>query len=581
MLVEMSVRDFALFDDLSLSLSAGLNVISGETGAGKSLLIDAMTVVTGGRAQTDFVRTDRDSAHISAMFSAAPGSPADLWLKGIGYADPGGSVVVQRDINRNGPSVARINGRLVTAGQLGQLCRLLLDMHGQNEHQSLVLPRQQRRLLDRYGGPEVLELVGSVGQLRARLLSLASELERLGGNRRDREQRLEWLTFQIQEIESAELRADEEEGLLSRRAILANLDRLRQLAGDAYDGLRTGDNQSASCLDQLALVTDWINAAAQIDPLLRGVKETVTGSCLQLEEAAVEIRGYLEDLAFDPKELALIEQRLDDIARLKRKYGDTVADILNHLELVSREKTELEGADEIAQRLNEQIEAAREQLGTAAEALSQQRKLVAADLQEAVNEELARLSMEGARFSIEFSFRDDSDGVPVGGRMLRCGDEGYDGVEFYIAPNPGEPPRPLGRSASGGELSRIMLAIKTVLAGADEVPTLIFDEIDAGIGGQTARRVAGRLAKLARHRQVLCVTHLAPIAAAADRQLVIEKSELDGRTTTALRQLEGDQRVDELARMLAASPGGAGHQHARELLAEAGGRPGEDDRHDG
>lgn len=570
-LQEISVEDFVLLDQLDLRLPPGLNVITGETGAGKSLLVDALGVATGARALTDYVRAGSQSAHVTAVFRVDGCPPALQWLKEQGIRPQEGAVVLSRDIYRQGPSSARVNGRPVTAAQLGQLSGMLLEVHGQSEGQLLMRPSHQRQLLDRFGGADLVYLAGRVKEEFERLEELLRERERVGGDEAERARRIDWLSYEIEEIKGAGLEEGEEQELLARRKILSNLEQLRSLAAQSYSLLRGDETDpgSLSVLEGLGSAAESLERASDVDEALAPWSRSLAEASVTLEEAALEIRRYLEDLPLDPEELDRVETRLSEISDLKRKYGGSERAILQHLDSVQREKAELERAESRAGELEEEIEAQRIKLGGLAKELSGERKEAAVRLTRAVREELAALNMEKARLEVEFSSTPDDGGVPVGDRRLAVGPAGVDRLELVLAANPGEPPRPLARTASGGELARIMLALKTVLSEVDGVPAVIFDEIDAGVGGVTARRVAERLAQLSLRRQVLCVTHLPSIAAMAGGHFAISKMESDGTSSTHIQKLEGQERVEELARMMAAGTGRAVREHAQELLKEA------------
>lgn len=571
MLFEISVKDFVLLDDLHLRFSPGLNVITGETGAGKSLLIDALGVATGSRALTDYVRQGQDSAHVTASFLVKGCLPALEWLSDAGIEPEEGLVLLSRDVYKKGPSSARINGQSVTLTQLAEMAGLLLEVHGQAQQHSLVQPARQRQLLDRFGGRELHSTSREVARQYGELSLLQAERDEVGGAESDRARRIDWLSYEIQEIKAAGLEPGEEEELLAQKRILANLEQLRELVAGAYGLLRgqEASTEAPSVLENLGRAAQDLERASLVDESLKGASAAALEASIGLEETAMDLRRYLEDLSLDPGELDRVEKRLSLIADLKRKYGDSVEAILEHLARVEKEKRDLEGHETRALELDREIQGRRETLGKACARLSALRQEAAGQLAELVMEELGKLNMKGARFQVRFWTEEEEGGLPVGSKSLRAGEWGIDRLEFVLAANPGQPLRPLSRTASGGELARIMLALKTVLADVDRVPAVVFDEVDAGVGGITARRVAERLARLSQKRQVLCVTHLAPIAALADSHFAIEKVAEDGISTTSIRLLCSQDRSRELARMMAAGSGGAAHKHAQELLKEA------------
>lgn len=577
MLVELSVENFALIDRCRLEFGPGLNVLSGETGAGKSILVDAVVCAFGGRTSADTVRAGAGRAYVEAVFDLSALPEVRAAVAELGAGDPDDpTLVLSREVSAAGKSVARVNGRTVTAGAVRSVTERLIDLHGQHEHQSLLRPDAHLALLDAYLGEAHQPRLEAVARGARTVRELRARLKELSGTARERARELDLLAFQRDEIAAARLSPGEDERLFEEHRRLANAERLAQLAEAAYARLyEAGDGSGlVPVVDVVGEVLRELRDAAALDGSLAGVVEGLEGALVQVEDAARELRRYRDGIASDPGRLAEVEARLDLLHGLRRKYGDTVEEILAYAGRVEETISRLERAEEEAQRVEAELGRALRQLAADAAALSEARRAGAAGLEQEVVSVLAALGMPGARFGIAFSVQPDPDGLELPGgprgedRPVAFTERGADRVEFLFSANPGEPPRPLHRVASGGELSRVMLALRSVLAEADQVPSVIFDEIDAGVGGRTALNVARTLARLAERRQVLCVTHLAAIAAAADRHFAIEKTTEDGRTVTRVRLLDEAGRLAELARMLGApEAGGVPLAHARELRA--------------
>lgn len=589
MLVALEVRNFGLIDRLELSFGAGLNIITGETGAGKSMLIDAMQLICGGRANADQVRTGQEIAAVDAVFDVTGAPAAQALLAELGLEAAGGQLVISREINTSGRNICRINGRLSTAAVARDVAALLIDIHGQHEHHSLLEPVQHRALIDAYGGQGHKALTDAVRNAYQALRRSEAELTAIAGSARDRAQREDLLRFQIGEIEAARLQPAEDERLRAERHLLVNAEKLAAAvdsagmllfegygagpAAGSGGGRRAGASGSGfgatvPARDLLAAALDHLEGAAALDSRLAPAADVLRNTVYGLDDMSGELRDYREALEFDPGRLEAVQSRLDTIAALRRKYADTVDGIVAHAAALRRQLDDLARSEEIAGKLETLIDAQRAELTSAAVALSGARRGLAAQLEAEVAGELAELGMPAAAFSVDISHRPDPAGLSVAGGQVAYGPHGVDDVEFMLASNPGEPPRRLARAASGGELSRVMLAIKTVLARADRIPAVIFDEIDSGIGGQTANAVGLRLSRLGGTHQVLCVTHLPQIAAFADRHYVVNKRSTADRTWTEVYCVTGEERVAEVARMLGGTVDlEATRNHALELLS--------------
>ncbi|NPV52561.1 MAG: DNA repair protein RecN [Firmicutes bacterium] len=596
MLLELHVKNFALIDELSLEFGPGLNILTGETGAGKSIIIDALGLLLGGRASADAIRSGSESMYAEAVFAVHEGSPARAALADLGLGTDvdagvdGGLLIISREVTNSGRNRCRINDRTVTVATLSSIGDYLVDIHGQHEHQSLLSPGRHIDLLDNFGGEELLALRARVASRFRDLRALEMELAGLLQDDRDKIQRVDLLQFQAGEIGDARLERGEEEELSRERLVLANAGKLFEQCSRAYVCLNGGDGNGGGAgavdgfqgmpampaRDLVALALSELRAASRIDSSLAGVVQLLEDATIGIEEAATRLRSYRDELEFNPERLAEIEDRLALIARLKRKYGDTVEAILDYKAKVEAELGAIERSGERIEELRSEIKALEADLAELCAELSAARVRAAKALEGGVMRELEELNMPGAVFKVDISQREAAGGIPAtagsssgsssssgagtsgpgrepGGRRLEVTERGVDFVEFLLSANPGEEPRPLARIASGGELSRIMLAIKAVLAAHDEIPTMVFDEIDSGVGGRAAQAVAEKLVKVSRLRQVICVTHLPQIASMADVHFHISKEVTSDRTRTRVHKLAWGDQVTEIARMLAGS----------------------------
>ncbi len=587
MLQELTIRNFALLEEVRLSFEQGLNVLTGETGAGKSIIIDAIGTVLGGRATTDVIRTGAERAIVEALFAlpARGAEPLRALLDEHGLTDDDtagsdgndgdGTLILAREIGRSGRSVARVNGRAVPVSTLAQVGALLVDVHGQHEHLSLLRTGAQRDLLDRYGG--LMGQRADVAALVRDLRAVRGELRAMQQDEREIARRIDLLSFQVEEIQQARLQPGEAEALEQERSRLANAGRLAELAATIYEALVGGTGGTGGAGDTPAAI-DLLGAAGRglaqllrIDPQLAEQEAPLVEATAQVEELARVVRDYQDSIEFAPERQAQVEERLDVIRTLERKYGETIEEVLA---FEARAGAELDGlvnrGAHTAQLEAKAVELER-RIGAAAGALSLARSHVGDQLAVAVGQEMRALSLRGA-FAVAVDQEAlpgaGGEGLPVGGQRLRFDESGFDVVEFQFAPNPGEPAKSVARTASGGELSRILLALKAVLSAADRTPTLIFDEVDAGIGGRNGQVIGEKLAQIGRRHQVLCVTHLPQIAAFGDSHFFIAKHVDGGRTATTVTPLDDDGRARELAQMLGGvSP--ATLQQAGELTGHA------------
>ena len=551
MLAELHIRDFAIISEINISFSPGFNAFTGETGAGKSIIIDALDLVLGGRASPDMVRTGASSSLIQAMFVLEGDVLREVseLLESNGL-DPSEELIITREISSSGRSSARINGSLVPVTLLKQLGENLVDITGQSEHLVLLRPSAQRDVLDHYAG--AIDLCSEVSQLYNEIRQVQSELDALVSGQREAERRADMLRYQIEEISSADLQPGEDEELLKRRNLLANAEKLAQLADNAYQSLYSS---STSAIDQLQQAQSLLEELVRLDNSLSSNLDMISEAVVAVEEASLSIRRYRDSIEFDPGMLEVVEERLDLINRLKRKYGATIEEILQYRDSAEAELSDIENSDEKIRKLETQLENLRQQLAQKAKDLSSIRSKAAKDLGRKIEQELKDLLMTNAQIEIRVGYKQPSDySISIDGTEVGIDQTGADDIELLVSPNPGEPLKPIAKVASGGEISRIMLAIRTVLSAADNTPTLVFDEVDVGIGGRSGRIVGEKLAGLASNHQVIAITHLAQVAAYADTHFKITKVIQDNLTTTRVDKLDREGIRHELAAMLGGMP---------------------------
>ncbi len=590
MLTELRIRNFAIIDRLNLRFHDGLNILTGETGAGKSIIIDAIGLLLGDRAMADMVRAGADRAEIEATFRLEAGLPArDLGEPGVsaalclmedeGLDDPDApeTLIISREVRRRGRSISRINGRAVARQLLGEMAALLVDIHGQGEHLSLLRPRTHLHLLDRYGG--LLPLRGRVAQKTQQVQQTQKELGRLRSDARAIAQRLDLLSFQVEEINAVALEAGEEDDLEVERKRFSNAETLLQLANGAAALLNEGEGGMPGVIDGLAEAVGRVERLARIDDGMADAAASGQGLLEELSDLARALQGYADGLEFNPQRLTEVEERLELISNLKRKYGDTTKEILA---FAAAAQVELEGLgnwEAQTAALEAEEERLLAEIGALGAELSQARVAAGERMARQVEAELAQLSMRHARFAVAVEMVEQEDGARLpDGRRVAFDSSGVDRVEFLISANPGEPVKPMAKVASGGETARLMLALKGVLTQADQTPILIFDEIDQGIGGRVGGVVGEKLWKLTGQRtsdsplrhQVLCITHLPQLAAFGDLHLTVRKrifaSDGELHTGTDVQPVEGPARVEELMQMLGAVSD-AGRQSVEEMLA--------------
>ena len=549
MLTDLTIKNVAIIDSLRISFKQGLTVLTGETGAGKSIIIDAVGLIMGNRASSDLIRSGEEEAVVEALFdiSTLPEIKRQLSEAGFDAAD---ELLVKRSLSRSGKNRIFINGGMATLALLVDIAPRLINIYGQHDSQTLLKPENHLRLLDAFAGNGELRQKFTV--LFSRLAAVREQLAGLERAEREAERRLDLLSYQSEEIAKAALKPGEEAHLEEQHTLLASAEKLGSVSGEAFDRLYGGDG---TLLGQLKRIAGSITELSTIDPSLSEAAASLEGAYLQLEDTAITLRDYASRIESDPAALQQIDDRLDQLGRLKKKYAPTVEEILDYKATIDAELEQLHGREQSRHTLETERDALLTELKLAGDELTAARVHSAKKLKHALEGEAHQLAMKGAIIE------------PTLETLAEPRASGFEKVEFLFSPNPGEIPRPLGRIASGGELSRLMLAIKQVLPDSD-VPTLVFDEVDTGIGGATSELVGRKLKNVAARQQVLCITHLPQVAVFADQQLRVEKLITDGRTTTRIRELDPDERTREVARMLAGSTvTDSALKHAAEMLA--------------
>jgi DNA repair protein RecN (Recombination protein N) len=566
MLSEIHIENFAIISRLELRFNRGLNIFTGETGAGKSIIIDAVEAIMGSRADATMVRAGADKALVEATFEISDevSLPVRQILEREALQEGDERLTLGREIRSNGRSIARINGRSVNVSILSELGEYLVDVHGQSEHLSLLHVPQHLGLLDSYAHVE--QELAVYQEAYHRLVQLRKQLTELRKTEAEAARQIDILQYQINEIETAHLKEDEENELKAERTRLANAEGIASIAHEAVQILDEGSPESPGVTDLVGQVTSLLNNLSRLDPQQDKLVLRAQASLEELTDLAAVLRDYLETIEFNPQRLDLVEERLNLIQTMKRKYGEDIPAILHFAEQARKQLDSITHVSERIAELENGEGLLLTKLAKIGESLSARRREAAKKLETALETELMDLSMAGAKFKVDFSERQSDEGVTLSdGRKVAYDSTGLEHVEFLVAPNPGEGLKPLVKIASGGETSRLMLAIKNVLAQADKVPTLIFDEIDQGIGGRVGNIVGRKLWELAKRHQVLCVTHLAQLAAFGEQHLRVMKQVKDGRTETQVDVVTGEERLLELAQMMGEVSDGT-RQSARELL---------------
>ncbi|MFC9749454.1 DNA repair protein RecN [Streptomyces niveus] len=569
----MRIRSLGVIDDAVVELSPGFTAVTGETGAGKTMVVTSLGLLLGGRADAALVRIGAKAAVVEGRLTMAADAPAARRAEEAGAELDDGALLISRTVSAEGRSRAHIGGRSVPVGVLAELADDLVAVHGQTDQQGLLRPARQRQALDRYAGDAVAAPLATYTDAYRRLRAVATELAELTTRARERAQEADLLRFGLNEIAAVEPRPGEDTELAAEAERLGHAEALASAASLAHAALAGNPEDPAEGGDATTLVGGAgraLEAVRSHDPALAALADRMGEIAILLADVAGELAGYADNLDSDPLRLAAVEERRASLTGLTRKYGQDIDGVLAWAEENAARLTELEGDDDRIGELTTEHTTLLGELSSLAQALTDARTEAAARFAEAVTAELASLAMPHARVSFDVTQTEDPDGVEVDGRAVAYGPSGADEVELLLAPHPGAQPRPIAKGASGGELSRVMLAVEVVFAGSDPVPTYLFDEVDAGVGGKAAVEVGRRLAKLAKSAQVVVVTHLPQVAAFADRQLLVEKRHDGSVTRSGVTVLEGEERVRELSRMLAGQENSeTARAHAEELLATA------------
>lgn len=546
MLEQLKIKNVAVIDELSVSFGEGLSVLTGETGAGKSIIIDSINMILGERANKDLVRGGTDCARVEAVFEMTEELRGVLSENDIDCDDD--SVIISRKISSDGKSSARINGSAVTLNMLRDISEMLINIHGQHDNRALLSPNKHINFLDEFA--KTGDSVAEYRQIYDRRNALLKELERLEGNTAERIQRADLLLYQVNEIDAARLTESEEEELIAQRSLLERAEEITEKTALAVGCLYDSEN-SASAYDLISEAQRALESVSDTSEVLKEAYASVTDAMYAVEETARQLRDFSGNIEFDEEELNEIEERLDLINRLKRKYGGSVAAVIEYEKKARAELDETENIDERTDAVRRELESAEIEIGEKAEELSEKRRRAARTLEREIEASLRELNMEKSRFSVSVEPK-------------KYAADGADSVEFLISTNPGEPLKPLVKIASGGELSRVMLAIKSILVRSDAVDSMIFDEIDTGVSGGAAQKIADKLKTIAESAQVICITHLPQLASAADSHYLIEKNTDGEMASTTLTLLDTDGRIAEIARIVGG--GSAGEDYAKSLL---------------
>jgi DNA repair protein RecN (Recombination protein N) len=566
MLRDLRIQNFAIIEDLSLTFDNELNIITGDTGAGKSILVGALGLILGGRGSPEMIRTNAAQARITACFEFSEKADEAERIRDMGVEIINGELIIHRTLSRSGKNKVTLNGDPATVGLLSRIAENLVDIHGQHEHHSLMNREHHLELLDSFGKLE--NLLSRYSAAYVHLVRLKEDLHKMEKEGKERERRIDFLQYQIREIDEFDLRPSEEKELTEKLQVLRNAERILTLAQEAYAMLYESEN---SISDRIGQVMGRINDLASLDNRTQDLAEQGEELKYRIEDMSHTLRDYTSRIEPDPDRLASLEDRLEGLRSLKRKYGEGVDQILDYRSNADEELKRLMDHEANISRLNEEYEKTLAEAVKLAGEISRSRTKAARKMEKGLEKELGNLGMSGTRFIVQMEAHPNPSEEPIDEQGRALTPKGIDSVEFLVSPNPGEEPKPLIRIASGGELSRIMLAIKTVLADVDKVRISIFDEVDSGIGGGVAEILGRRLSFVAQKRQVICVTHLPQVASQGNTHHHIAKEVQKGRTRVSARQLYGEDRVREIARML----GGVEItkttvQHAKEMIKLSG-----------
>lgn len=554
MLRELSIKNFAIIEELTVDFQNGLTVLTGETGAGKSIIIDAVQLLAGGRGSQEFIRHGAKKAELEGLFTlSSENHPAYEKCEDAGIEIEEETIILRRDLNDNGKSICRVNGKLVPLSLLREIGATLIDIHGQHESQELMDDKQHIHLLDQFAGEEIEPVKETYSKQYEAYKTLKKELAAISVNEQQVAQKIDLYQFQIKEIDACKFQPNEEEALTEERRRLMNFNKIFECSNTAHEAI-LGESKG---LDWIGQAMTALEDVVTVDERFKESTDAVSNAFYNLQEAAFGIKNILDDLEFDPERLNEVEHRLALIQSMKRKYGPTLKEILNYRAKIGEELESLLNRDENIQKNEQQLIELRQKLQETASKLTAVRKKVGDRLSNAIMQQLCELYMEKAKFSVNFEL------LPEG----QFDHNGMDKIVFYIATNVGEPPKPLTKIASGGELSRIMLALKTIFSTTNGITSIIFDEVDTGVSGRVAQAIAEKIAAISIHSQVLCISHLPQVAAMADHHYHIQKQEDTNRTFTSLTEIFGDDRIDEISRIMSgAEVTELTFKHAKELI---------------
>ncbi|MDI6860503.1 MAG: DNA repair protein RecN [Caldisericia bacterium] len=564
MLKNLTVKNFAIIEDLSIEFDKGLNVITGETGVGKSILITALGVALGNKFSKEMFREGEDKVYLTTTFDISGNQKIKNFLIEKGIDED--ILFFQREITRDGKQKLKINGMVVPFSIYREIGEKLIDIHGQHEPQSLLDKSKHLELLDRFIGEDFLKKREIFRAKLEKAKNLKKEIEEIINKKEERERRKDYLSYVINEIEKAKISEEEEEELTKKREILKNVSKLKEVYSESYN-LIEGESSDLSIIDRIVLIEKKLSEISKIDSFAENFKKEIEEIEVKISELSQEIKKRKSEIDFSPEDLDFIESRLKTYEDLKRKYGKSVKDILNFLETSKEELKNIDTSFERLEELKSEFEEIEKELVEIGKILRKEREDASLKLKELIEHELSSLAMEKAKFFIKFFEKESEEGIFFDGKKLEPNEFGFESVEFYISPNPGESEKPLIKIASGGELSRVMLALRTIFGKLDEMPCIVFDEIDQGIGGRVGEMVGRKLLELSKNVQVISITHLPQIASLGDHHIVLSKNVINERTYLIARVLSEDERVYEIARML----GGieiteSAINHAKELL---------------
>jgi len=539
MLLELYINNFAIIENLRISFNSGLNILTGETGTGKSIIIDAINLILGGRATKDYIRAGADKAVIEALFSVRSNKNIKHILDdyGIEYEEDN-TILITREINISGKSVSRINGRIVTLSMLNEITNKIIDIHGQHEHQSLLYTEKHIEIIDSLGKDQIYDNKVKVSEEYLKLSMLKNRLKELTTNEMEKERKLDLLKFQLNEIDEANLQNNEEDELTTQYSVLSNIEEISNTINETVEKLNVSSYREKSIIDQLNSIYSMLSKISKHDEKINIFTNNLESIIYELKDLLYDLRNYSESIELNPEKLMQLEERLGLINKLKRKYGKTVQEIIEYRQIISEELNTLLNCEEEINNIRAQIRITEEVLKKHCDTLTVERKKISSMLENLITEELNELNMSNVSFKIKID------------KFKNFTRNGIDKIEFLISTNPGESLKPLSKIVSGGEMSRIMLAFKSILAEVDNIETLVFDEIDTGISGRTAQIVGEKITKISNSHQIICITHLPQIAAMADTHFMINKKVVDNVTLTEIKSLKYNERINELSRLL-------------------------------